>query len=338
MNQLIHTSMMAMRIQKLDHYTLRTEHVEETRRFLEEVAGLRVGPRPAFQFPGYWLYAGDTPLVHLATLEKDNPELHRYLGDRATGTGPGAIDHIAFRCADLPAFESRLNRLGVTYTPRTVPQLREHQVFVKDPNGITLEFIFAMDEAASWRTDASGVALPAASRDTDRGDGIDSMRTALETAPARPLLPTERLAELGLTVPPPPGAVAAYVPWTRIGNLVTTSFQLPWKEGKLAYVGSVGSDLTVEEAYQAARLCALNGLAQLQQAAGDLNKVRIVRIEGHVGCREGFSDIPAVLNGGSELINAVFGDKGRHARTALGHVVMPLNVPVMLGFWAEILE
>ncbi len=73
MNNPIHTAMTAMIIQKLDHYTLRTEHVEETRRFLEEVAGLRVGPRPAFQFPGYWLYAGDTPLVHLAAQVNDNP-------------------------------------------------------------------------------------------------------------------------------------------------------------------------------------------------------------------------------------------------------------------------
>lgn len=151
--------------------------------------------------------------------------------------------------------------------------------------------------------------------------------------------PETRLAALGLTVPPAPGAVAAYEPWQRIGNLVTTSFQLPWVDGSLAYVGRLGEALDADEGYKAARICALNGIAQLKTAAGgDLSRVRVVRVEGHVGCVEGFSQIPQVLNGGSELINEVFGERGRHARTALGHLVMPLNVPVMLGFWAEILE
>ncbi len=149
--------------------------------------------------------------------------------------------------------------------------------------------------------------------------------------------PLARLAELGLRVPQAPGAVAAYEPWQRVGNIVMTSFQLPWVDGKLAYVGRLGEALSTDEGVAAARICALNGIAQLQQAAGDLNKVRVVRIEGHVGCVEGFDAIPKVLNGGSELINHVFGARGRHARTALGHLVMPLNVPVMLGFWAEVI-
>lgn len=151
--------------------------------------------------------------------------------------------------------------------------------------------------------------------------------------------PLSRLTAIGLAVPEAPGPVASYEPWQRFGNLVTTSFQLPWIEGKLAYVGRVGKELSSDEGYMAARVCALNGIAQLMAAAdGDLDRVRILRIEGHVGCVEGFSDIPLVLNGGSNLINAVFGDCGRHARTALGHLVMPLNVPVMLGFWAEIID
>lgn len=149
--------------------------------------------------------------------------------------------------------------------------------------------------------------------------------------------PEARLAALGLVVPPPPGAVAAYEPWQRIGNIITTSFQLPWVDGKLAHVGRLGRDLSVEQGIQAARICALNGIAQLKAAAdGDLTRVRVVRIEGHVGCVEGFEHMPLVLNGGSELINEVFGSRGRHARTAQGHMVMPLNVPVMLGFWAEL--
>lgn len=150
--------------------------------------------------------------------------------------------------------------------------------------------------------------------------------------------PESRLATLGLQVPKAPGAVAAYVPWQRLGNIVTTSFQLPWVDGKLAYVGRLGQEVTTEQGCAAARICALNGIAQLKDAAcGDLSRIRVVRVEGHVGCVKSFGDMPLVLNGGSELINEVFGEQGLHARTALGHMVMPLNVPVMLGFWAELL-
>jgi enamine deaminase RidA (YjgF/YER057c/UK114 family) len=149
--------------------------------------------------------------------------------------------------------------------------------------------------------------------------------------------PEERLAELGIELPPAPPAVGAYVPWVQTGDLVVTSFQLPWRGGELAYTGKLGLDLTVEDGYAAARQCALNGIAQLKDAAGDLSRVtRIVRVEGHVGCAPDFADIPAVLNGASDLVNDVFGERGRHARTALGHVVMPLDAAVMLGFWAEL--
>jgi enamine deaminase RidA (YjgF/YER057c/UK114 family) len=150
------------------------------------------------------------------------------------------------------------------------------------------------------------------------------------------MTPEERLAGLGLEIPPAPGAVAAYVPWQRAGNLVTTSFQLPWRGGELAFTGRLGAELQTEQGYEAARICALNGIAQLKEAAGELSRVRIFRIEGHVGCTEGFEEIPQVLNGASELVNEVFGERGRHARTALGHMVMPLRSPVMIGFWAEL--
>jgi enamine deaminase RidA (YjgF/YER057c/UK114 family) len=151
------------------------------------------------------------------------------------------------------------------------------------------------------------------------------------------MTPEERLAELGLELPEPPPAVGAYVPWAKTGSLVVTSFQLPWRDGELLLTGKLGADLTVEQGYETARLCALNGIAQLRQAAGELSRVRqLVRLEGHVGCSEDFDDIPAVLNGASDLVNAVFGEHGRHARTALGHIVMPLSSPVMIGFWAEV--
>lgn len=151
------------------------------------------------------------------------------------------------------------------------------------------------------------------------------------------MTPEERLAELGIELPAAPPAVGAYVPWARTGNLVVTSFQLPWREGELAYTGRLGVELQTEDGYQAARLCALNGIAQLKDAAGELSRVRqIVRVEGHVFCDTGFKEIPQVLNGASELVNDVFGDRGRHTRTALGHGVMPLEAAVMIGFWAEI--
>ena len=151
--------------------------------------------------------------------------------------------------------------------------------------------------------------------------------------------PEDTLRAMGLTLPEPPAAVGAYVSWQRFGRNVTTSFQLPWQGRTLAYAGLVGHEVSVGDAIEAARLCALNGLAQLRQAAdGDLRRVRMVRIDGHVGCALGFLDIPKVLDGASRLVNEALGERGLHARTALGHVVMPLNVPVMLGFLAEIDE
>jgi enamine deaminase RidA (YjgF/YER057c/UK114 family) len=152
------------------------------------------------------------------------------------------------------------------------------------------------------------------------------------------MTPEERLAELGLTVPTPPPAVGAYVPWTQTGNLLMTSFQLPWRDSELAYTGLVGAEVDTAQGYEAARICALNGIAQLADAAGgSLERVaQILRLEGHVGCTTEFDAIPQVLNGASELMNEVFGERGRHARTALGHQVMPLHAPVMVGFWAEL--
>ncbi len=151
------------------------------------------------------------------------------------------------------------------------------------------------------------------------------------------MTPEERLRALGLELPEPPAGVGAYVPWARTGNLVVTSFQLPWRGGELLYTGKLGRELTLEQGYETARQCALNGIAQLRDAAGELSRVRqVVRLEGHVGCTEDFDAIPAVLDGASDLVNEVLGERGRHARTALGHMVMPLSAPVMVGLWAEV--
>jgi len=146
----------------------------------------------------------------------------------------------------------------------------------------------------------------------------------------------ERLRSLGLVLPPPPPAVAAYEPWVRSGEWVMTSGQLPWRDGVMAYVGRLGAELDVEQGYLAARLCALNALAQLRAAAGSLDHVSLVRVEGFVHCAPGFRGHPQVLNGASELFNAVLGDAGRHARLALGIADMPLGAAVQVMVTARI--
>ena len=156
--------------------------------------------------------------------------------------------------------------------------------------------------------------------------------------PVAKVLPAARLAALGIALPKPPSAVGSYLPWSRYGNLVTTSFQLPFEDGALRYKGLLGESLATEDGRAAARLCALNGLAQLADAAGSLDGFRLIRLDGHVGCSAGFDKIPEVLNAASELLTEILGERGLHARTALGHHVMPLNAPVMLGFFAELLS
>ena len=146
-----------------------------------------------------------------------------------------------------------------------------------------------------------------------------------------------QLRRLGIKLPPAPKPVGAYVTVIRTGNLVVTSGQLPWEGDKLLYTGKLGIELSVEQGYEAARQCAINVLAQLQSALGDLDRVRqIVRVEGYVHCGPGFLQHPQVLNGASDLFNQVFGEKGRHTRTALGIQEMPLDSPVQLIVWAEV--
>ena len=148
-----------------------------------------------------------------------------------------------------------------------------------------------------------------------------------------------KLTELGLTLPEAPAAVAAYQPWIRTGNLVFTSGQLPLRDGEIAYAGKLGDELTEEEGYQAARQCALNAIAQLKAALGDLEKIhKIVRIEGYVHCAQGFRGHPQVLNGASDLMTELFGDRGQHTRLALGINEMPLNAAVQLAMTAEVVD
>ncbi|MEZ5399827.1 MAG: RidA family protein [Bryobacteraceae bacterium] len=147
----------------------------------------------------------------------------------------------------------------------------------------------------------------------------------------------ERLKEMQVELPEPPKAVGQYVTWVRTGNLVVTSGQLPWENGRMRYPGRLGEEIDVEAGYAAARVAGLNAIAQLRAATGDLEKVRrIVRLEGNVHCGENFRGHPRVLDGASELFVAVFGDRGLHTRSAIGVRDMPLNACVQLSVWAEV--
>jgi len=139
-----------------------------------------------------------------------------------------------------------------------------------------------------------------------------------------------KLAELGLALPVAAKPVAAYVPAIRTGNLVFTAGQLPMVDGALSKTGKVGGGISIEEAKKLAEVCALNALAAVETVA-DVNKiVRVVRVVGYVNSVAGFSQQPAVINGASELFLHIWGDAGKHARSALGVAELPLNAPVEL--------
>jgi len=138
-----------------------------------------------------------------------------------------------------------------------------------------------------------------------------------------------RLTEMGIVLPAVPRPVAAYVPALAAGRIVYTSGQLPVAGGEVAYAGKVGLELSEEEGFQAARLCALNCLAALKSVAGSLDRVeQIVKLTGFVNSAPGFTRQPFVINGASEFLAEVFGDAGRHARSAVGVAELPLNAAV----------
>ncbi|WP_262848665.1 RidA family protein [Mumia quercus] len=150
--------------------------------------------------------------------------------------------------------------------------------------------------------------------------------------------PEENLAELGLALPEVVAPVAAYVPAVRTGSYVYTSGQLPMRDGALIKTGKVGADVTGEEAYECARLCALNALAAVaSQAGGDLSRVaRVVKAVVFVASTPDFTGQPLVANGASELLAGVFGDAGAHARSAVGVSVLPLDAPVEVELVVEL--
>ncbi len=148
-----------------------------------------------------------------------------------------------------------------------------------------------------------------------------------------------RLKEMGITLPEAPKPVAAYVPFVRSGDLVFTSGQICMENGQLKYKGKVGRELTPEQGYEAARLCAINTLAVLKAAVGSLDKIaQIVKVTVFVNSAPGFNAQPAVANGASELYQQVFGDAGRHARSAVGAPELPLDTAVEVEVVARVAE
>ena len=149
--------------------------------------------------------------------------------------------------------------------------------------------------------------------------------------------PEQRLAALGLTLPVVAKPLAAYVPAVVSGGFVYTSGQLPFVDGKLPATGKVGADVAVDEAAALARTCALNALAAAASVAGSLSAIRrIVKVTGFVSSAPDFTGQAQVVNGASELLIEVFGEAGRHARSAVGMAVLPLDTPVELELIAEL--
>ncbi len=146
-----------------------------------------------------------------------------------------------------------------------------------------------------------------------------------------------KIAKLGFELPPAPDAVGFYVPVVKFGNLIVTSGQLPIRSGNVVFTGKVGDEIHETEGYDAARICALNALAQIKACVGDFDRVKqIIRIEGYVHSAPGFQGQPSVLNGASEFLVEVLGERGKHTRTAVGVCEMPLNAAVQLAVWAEV--
>jgi enamine deaminase RidA (YjgF/YER057c/UK114 family) len=148
--------------------------------------------------------------------------------------------------------------------------------------------------------------------------------------------PESRLEELGITLPAPPAPAGAYVPATRAGNLVFTAGQLPLEAGELTLRGKVGDTVSVDEAREAARLCAMNALAAASTQTGGVAGIsRIVKVTGFVASAPGFNEQPQVINGASEFLGEIFGDAGLHARSAVGVAELPMNAPVEVELVVE---
>ena len=147
----------------------------------------------------------------------------------------------------------------------------------------------------------------------------------------------ERLAELGIILPPAPQPVASYIPVKVVGDLAWVAAQIPMQDGAVTVAGKVGGEVTIDEANAGARRCALQALAALQTALGTLDRVKgIVKLDVFVASAPGFTDHPKVANGASDLLVEVFGDEGRHARAAVGVPELPLGAAVEVALLVQV--
>ncbi len=147
----------------------------------------------------------------------------------------------------------------------------------------------------------------------------------------------EKLKAINLSLPSVPQPVASYIPAVRAGNFVFTSGMVPMRDGRIQSTGKVGLDLNEDQGYEAARIACLNALAAVQSVAGSLDNVkRIVRVNGYVNSEDGFTDQPTVINGASDLLVEIFGEAGRHSRTAVGVTELPLDASVEIDMVVEL--
>jgi enamine deaminase RidA (YjgF/YER057c/UK114 family) len=151
------------------------------------------------------------------------------------------------------------------------------------------------------------------------------------------MTPEEKLNSLGIELPEVPKPLGSYVPFLRTGDLLFISGMLPLKEGKIEKTGRTGETVTLEEAARAAKTAAINGLAVLKAAVGTLDRVkRCVKVSGFVASSDNFTDQPKVVNGASDFLFEIFGERGRHTRVAVGVNILPMNAPVEISFVFEV--
>ncbi len=148
-----------------------------------------------------------------------------------------------------------------------------------------------------------------------------------------------KLKEMGITIPEAPKPLASYIPATLIGTQVFTAGQIPLELGKLKYEGKVGSEISLEDAQEAAKLCAINCLSVIKSVTGSLSKIkRIIKVAVYVASADGFTDQPKVANGASDFLVEIFGEDGKHVRSAVGVSELPINAPVEIEMIAEVTE
>jgi len=147
----------------------------------------------------------------------------------------------------------------------------------------------------------------------------------------------EKIKKMGITIPEVVKPLAAYIPAMQVGNFVMTSGQVPISEGKVKYAGKVGKDLSEEEGKEAAKLCVLNCLSAIKSVIGNLDKIkRVIKLTVFVSSAEGFTAQPKVANGASEFIGEIFGEDGKHVRSAVGVSELPLNSAVEIEMIVEV--